>query len=230
VAALHQQGGAHPVDTNRQNGRSELSEVYADQVASISARPLPAERLITSAARLFDRHGIRAVGVDQLVADADVARASLYQNFGSKDGLVAACLEQQDRLDREGYTRAVRTMADDPAPRVQILFDRAAAAARRRRFRGCLYLNAATEFPDPAHPVHSVVAAHRHWLHTELAATLRQAGAVDPEGTARRIQLIYDGGLAGSKAARSADPIRLAAEMAVDAVAAMLPAPTVAGS
>ncbi|HEY4422230.1 MAG TPA: helix-turn-helix domain-containing protein, partial [Pseudonocardia sp.] len=57
-------------------------------MASVSARPLPAERLVTSAARLFDRHGIRAVGVDQLVADADVARASLYQNFGSKDGLV----------------------------------------------------------------------------------------------------------------------------------------------
>ncbi|HEY4420202.1 MAG TPA: hypothetical protein VGN22_11825, partial [Pseudonocardia sp.] len=83
-----------------------------------------------------------------------------------------------------------------------------------------------TEFPDPAHPVHSVVAAHRHWLHTELAATLRQAGAVDPEGTAQRIQLIYDGGLAGSKAARSADPIRLAAAMAADAVAATLPSST----
>ncbi|MFD1517515.1 TetR/AcrR family transcriptional regulator [Pseudonocardia yunnanensis] len=199
-------------------------------MASIGGRPLPAERLVSSAARLFDRHGIRAVGVDQLVVDADVARASLYQNFGSKDGLVAAWLEQQDRLDREGYARAVRTMADDPAPRIQVLFDRAAAAARRRRFRGCLYLNAATEFPDPAHPVHSVVATHRHWLHAELAATLRRAGAADPEGTAQRIQLIYDGGLAGSKAARSADPIRLAAEMAADAAVAALPAPTVTGS
>jgi AcrR family transcriptional regulator len=199
---------------------------YADQVAVTGIRPLPAERLVTSAARLFDRHGIRAVGVDQLIADADVARASLYQNFGSKDGLVAAWLEEQDRLDREGYARTVRDMADDPAPRVQVLFDRAAAAARRRRFRGCLYLNAATEFPDPTHPVHAVVAAHREWLHTVLAATLRQAGATDPEQVAMRIHLLYDGGLAGSKAARSTDPIRLAGAMAADTLLAALGATT----
>ncbi|GAA1205279.1 hypothetical protein GCM10009608_46900 [Pseudonocardia alaniniphila] len=162
------------------------------------------------------------MGVDQLVADADVARASLYQNFGSKDGLVTSWLEHQDRLDREGYERAVRAMADDAASRVQVIFDRAAAAARRRRFRGCLYLNAATEFPDPAHPVHAVVAAHRHWLHTVLVATLRQASGTDPEEAARRIQLIYDGGLAGSKATRSADPIRLAGAMAADVVTTAL--------
>ncbi|WP_433296628.1 TetR/AcrR family transcriptional regulator [Pseudonocardia sp. CA-142604] len=189
---------------------------------SPSTRPLPAERLVASAARLFDRHGIRAVGVDQLVTDADVARASLYQNFGSKDGLVTSWLEQQDLLDREGYERAVRAMADDAAPRVQVLFDRAAAAARRRRFRGCLYLNAATEFPNPTHPVHAVVAAHRRWLHAVLATTLRQASATDPEEAARRIQVIYDGGLAGSKAARSDDPIRLAGAMAAEVVATAL--------
>ncbi|MFC4947286.1 TetR/AcrR family transcriptional regulator [Pseudonocardia sp. GCM10023141] len=175
---------------------------------------LPAERLLDAAAALFDREGIRAVGIERLISEADVARASLYQNFGSKDGLVAAWLRRQDQLDRAGFARATRGSA--PADRIRAVFELAATGARRRRYRGCLYVNALTEFPDPHHPVHQAVAEHREWLRRELHETLQEAGAPDPAALAERIQLLYDGGLVGTKAAHTARPVQLAAEMAVE--------------
>ncbi|MCX9192367.1 TetR family transcriptional regulator [Carbonactinospora thermoautotrophica] len=178
----------------------------------------PAERLLQTAATLFTREGIRAVGIDRLVAEAKVARASLYQNFGSKDALIAAYLQRQDELDRAAYQRATRR-CDSAVGRVLALFDLAEAAARRRQYPGCLYLNAVTEFPDPKHPVSVAVRSHRQWLRDLLTTELTRAGAADPAALAEQIHLLYDGGLAGSKLSRSPEPIRLAKQMAANMIA-----------
>jgi len=174
----------------------------------------PAERLLDAAARLFDREGIRAVGIDRVIATAGVARASLYTHFGSKDALVTAYLERADREDLQRLRRAVRGLGDDPLGRIRAAFDLASSAARRRGYRGCRYLNAATEFPEPGSPVAAVVAEHRARQRTAFRDALVQLGHPDPDETAARIQLVYDGGLAGSKAERSAEPITRAAALA----------------
>lgn len=175
--------------------------------------PTPAERLLEAAGTLFAREGIRAVGVDRVLSEAGVARASLYHAFGSKDGLIAAYITSQDEADRKKWENAVAGL-DTPQGKVLALFDLAHSAAVTRRFRGCLYLNAATEFPDRAHPVRTPVAQHRAWLRELLADLVEQAGARDVEGTAERILLVYDGAVAGSKLSRSTDPIALGKEMA----------------
>jgi AcrR family transcriptional regulator len=180
----------------------------------ISTAAGPAERLLDAAGRLFDREGIRAVGIDRVIAEAGVARASLYQHFGSKDALVTAYLERADHADAERYRRAVRGLADDPAARIGAAFDVAASTARRRDYRGCRYLNAATEFPEPGSPVAGVVAGHRARQRAAFREALVQLGHPEPDETAARIQLVYDGGLAGSKAERGVDPIRRAASLA----------------
>src|SRR5437763_3009584 len=172
----------------------------------------PAQRLLTAAAKLFPREGIRAVGVDRLIAEADVARASLYQSFGSKDYLIAAYLNQQDELDRAAWQRASAT-SEDPVDKILVLFDRAATSARKRRYLGCLYLNAATEFPDRDHPAAKAIADHREWLHELLTGLLREADVDAADETAHAVQLLYDGALAGSKLERSTRPILLAREM-----------------
>lgn len=174
----------------------------------------PGERLLIAAGDLFDREGIRAIGIDRLIADAGVARASLYYHFGSKDSLVLAYLQRVDSSDRERFARATAELAADPRQRVRTVFMLAEAGARRRRFRGCLYVNALTEFPDRDHGVRGVVTAHREWLLAELTSALHQAGATEPGELAGRLQLLYDGALVGSKAARSPAPIRQAAKLA----------------
>jgi AcrR family transcriptional regulator len=175
--------------------------------------PNPADRLLDTAAALFDREGIRAVGIDRLIADAGVARASLYQHFGSKDTLVENYLQRADQNDRAGYARAVLGLQNAPLDRIRAVFKLAEVSARRRGYRGCLYVNALTEFPDPRHSVRKIVTAHREWLAAELMTALSQAGVSRPAELAARIQLLYDGALVGSKATRSEQPIEQAARL-----------------
>jgi AcrR family transcriptional regulator len=174
----------------------------------------PAERLLATAAALFGREGIRAVGIDRIVAEADVARASLYQAFGSKDGLIAAYLDRQDELDRQRWERAAARQHDDAVSKVLLMFDLAAASARKNRYPGCLYLNAAAEFPDPKHPVAASIARHRAGIAERVTGLLARAGVSDPEPTAAELQVLYDGALAGSKMARSVEPVHIAKDMA----------------
>lgn len=184
-------------------------------MSTIRDRPLPAERLLDAASTLFASEGIRAVGIERVLDAAGVARASLYQNFGSKDALVIAYLRRQDEQDRAGYERACAGVAD-PRERTLLVFDLAAKTARRRRYRGCLYLNAATEFPNPRHPVNAAVRAHRRWLEDLWTATLDELGIASPAPIVSRLTVLYDGCLAGSKISKSVEPILLARTMAAE--------------
>jgi AcrR family transcriptional regulator len=177
-------------------------------------RPSPADRLLDTATTLFAANGIRAVGIDRILGDAGVARASLYSSFGSKEGLVIAYLERLDRRDRARWESAVASL-DDPVAKVLAFFDLAIASAPVRNFRGCQYVNAATEFPDQEL---APVRDHRAWVLRTLTQLLTAASIDDPEMLARHIQLLYDGALAGSKVERSENPIRLGRDLAAAAV------------
>lgn len=188
-------------------------------MSALSAAPGPADRLLDAATTLFAREGIRAVGIDAVLRSANVARASLYQNFGSKDGLIAAYLRRLDDRDRTAYAQAARDLKD-PAAHILLVFDLAATNAPKRGFRGCLYLNAATEFPDPAHPAAAVILEHRAWLAQIWRDALVHLGARDPGTTVAELTLLYDGALAQSKIVRTIAPIQTARRLAQDRIAA----------
>lgn len=173
----------------------------------------PAERLLETAAQLFMIEGIRAVGVDRILAEANAARASLYSAFGSKDGLIVAYLEARDARDRAVWASAADGVAD-PMERALLPFDLAESAAVRRLFRGCPYLNALTEFPEPNHPVGVSVCRHRDWLAAIWSQESRALGIDMPGPLVARLTVLYDGGLAGSKVTKSVEPFAVAREMA----------------
>nr|WP_051028011.1 TetR/AcrR family transcriptional regulator [Nocardia higoensis] len=178
--------------------------------AAPRSKPSPAQRLLDTATTLFAQHGIRAVGIDRVLAEAGVARASLYSGYGSKDALVLAYLEHIDRRDRDRWESAVADLPD-PGDRVLAFFDLALASAPGKGFRGCQYANAATEFPDETL---APVVAHREWLRDTLTDLLTECGLAEPRALAQRIQLIYDGALAGSKLEHSVEPLRLGRTLA----------------
>lgn len=173
-----------------------------------------AERLLQSASLLFCREGIRAVGIDRILAESGVAKATLYQAFGSKESLVVAHLERRDLDDREAYLARI---AEAPAGsrRVTASFDLAAERAEADGYLGCVYANALNEFAEPDAPIARAVRAHRAWLQRQWVSALVDDGRTP--GEAGRIvaetQIAYDGGLLGSKVERSVSPIRLAAAM-----------------
>ena len=147
-------------------------------------------RLLDTATRLFYRNGIHAVGIDRIIAEADVAKATFYNHFPSKDDLVVAYLDEQDRLGRE----AVAALRKRP-PREMILaiMGRISEAATAGGWRGCPFLNAAAEYPDPSGPVRQAINARRTWYHDTLRQLLAEDGDAEPSVTASLLVALSDG-------------------------------------
>jgi AcrR family transcriptional regulator len=182
-------------------------------------------RLLDTATRLFYAHGVHAVGIDRIIADADVAKASFYKHFPSKEDLVLAYVREQDELGRA----AVASLPDQP-PRQMLLtlFDRIDEAARQPGYRGCPFLNAAAEYPDPASPVRQAIDEHRRWVRDGFKELLVAEGHPDPDNSAEILVALNDGLLIASHLDQPTDLssfIHAAIGRAVDAVPPTAPPP-----
>ncbi len=172
---------------------SETPSETPSKTMSETAHPGPSaarRRLLDAATRLFYERGIHAVGIDRIIAEAEVAKATFYKHFPSKEELVLAYVEEQDRLGRE----AVAALPEGP-PQAMIaaILGRIGAAAVAGGFRGCPFLNAAAEYPDPESPVRRAVDARRAWYHGRLRALLAADGDPAPEVTASLLVALSDG-------------------------------------
>jgi AcrR family transcriptional regulator len=152
-------------------------------------------RLLDTATRIFYSEGIHSVGVDRIVAEAKVTRATLYRHFPGKEELVLAYLAQADQGIRAQVAEAV---GSSPSPREQI---RAVARSitdgiRSPGFRGCAFLNAVAEYPDPSHPIHQAVMAHREWFLQTLTDLIARAGEGPADAAGRHLVMLRDGAMA----------------------------------
>jgi AcrR family transcriptional regulator len=151
-------------------------------------------RVLAAAGALFYERGITAVGVDLVAERSGVTKRTLYDQFGSKDHLVAHYLAERDRR----WRAAVRSAVDDcgdPVEAVTAPFE-ALRTWGETTERGCASLNALAELPDPSHPGHRVAVAQKRWLldlFTELAAA---AGCAEPPALAARLLVLHEGVLA----------------------------------
>jgi AcrR family transcriptional regulator len=147
-------------------------------------------RLLDTATRLFYAEGIRAVGIDRIIAEAGVAKATFYNHFPSKDDLVLAYVKEQDQLGRV----AVAALPEQP-PRDMIaaIMGRISAAVVAGGWRGCPFLNAAAEYPDPKSPVRQAIDARRAWYLGVLRELLAADGDSAPSVTASLLVALSDG-------------------------------------
>ena len=152
-------------------------------------------RLLNTATGLFYADGIHAVGVDRVIAEAKVTRATLYRHFPSKDDLIVAYLTQADEAIRAQVTAA---RAEDATPDdiIRAVSRSIAEDIQRPGFRGCAFLNAAAEYPDPAHPVHQAVQRQRQWFLDTVTELFADAGERDPGPAARHFVMLRDGAMA----------------------------------
>lgn len=154
------------------------------------------ERLLEAASRLFYREGINGVGVDRILVEAGVTRATMYRHFSGKEALVAAYLQAEDDTIR-GYFAAAEAGGGTPRELLGRVVDAVADDVSRYHTRGCPFINAAAEFPDAASPVRHIVAAHRTWFRQTLTDLARAAGSPDPGATAAALVLLRDAALVG---------------------------------
>ena len=153
-----------------------------------------ARRIVAAAEELFYHRGITAVGVDLIAEHSGVTKRTLYNQFGSKDQVVAAYLAGRDRRWRALVRATVDSCADSleavTAPFVA-LQDWSAASTR-----GCAFLNALAELPDPAHPAHRIAADQKLWLRGLFEELAVSAGRSDPAALAVRLLVLHEGVLA----------------------------------
>jgi AcrR family transcriptional regulator len=154
-------------------------------------------RVLTTADRLFYDEGIRVVGVDRLIAEASVTKATFYKHFGAKDTLVLEYLRvRHERAVAE--LEALVAGSEGGSATVTALVDALVGQLQSPRFRGSAFANAAAEFSDPTHPVRSAVAEHQEWLTDALVDLFKEAGRTMPGDAADDFLLALDGALVGA--------------------------------
>jgi len=168
-----------------------------DQLFGVPKPPATGrERLVAAAIELFYTRGFQATGLDQIIAAAGVTKTTFYKHFESKDDLMVAAVQRRDEWEMEAWDRAVRQLSgDDPRRQLLAFFDVMDAWFNDPDFRGCLFLNTAAEFPNPADPVHQAAALHKRRNRNHFRDLASRAGARDPEAFADCFTALVEGTL-----------------------------------
>lgn len=189
------------------------------------------ERILETAGKLFYRDGYHAVGVDTVVAEAGVAKMSLYRHFPSKDHLIAAYLERANEEFWEWLEGAVAKI-DDPELRLVGMFEAIEQLATDPKCLGCTFQGTAAEFPDRDHLGHEVAIAHKRKVRQRFADLARNAGLDDHDRLADQLLLLMDGAWVAARMFGPTNPARYsltrAARSLIDAhrTAGSIPADT----
>ena len=186
-----------------------------------TARPSARDRILAAADELFYEEGILSVGIDRVIERAGVAKASLYNTFGSKDELVRSYLLSRQAA-REA--RIARKLAGAKTPKAGLLaiFEVLGDVIADPDFRGCAFQRASAEAPDGG-SIRQVCDGSRAWTRSLMVDLARQAGVADPEALAQQLLLVYDGALMGARLDRdpsTAIAARTLAEQLIDAAIA----------
>jgi AcrR family transcriptional regulator len=177
------------------------------------------EELVETALDLFNRDGFHATGIDRILAEAGVAKMTLYHHFRSKDELILAALRLRDERFRNEFMRGVEKKSDDPKQRLLALFEVLEELFCTRGPAGCTFINACAEYADPDCAIHRAAAEHKRMVLDYVSEIATRAGAREPESLAAQLCILIDGVIVTSQVSGNADAARQArgaAELLVD--------------
>ena len=180
-----------------------------------------ARKILDAAATLFYERGITAVGVDLIAKEAGVTKKTLYDRFGGKEALITAYLRERDQRWRTWLTEWVDGHDGDARGRVLATFDALAEWMLRHNPRGCGFVNAAAELPDPAHPGRQVITEQKSWLRGYLYELGTAAGAAAPDRARRladELTLLHEGATVLRGLGVVDDPVGAARALAEEAL------------
>jgi AcrR family transcriptional regulator len=199
---------------------------YTGGYTTVRVRPLtPAgRRILETASGLFYDRGIHAIGVDAIAGAAGVTKKTIYDQFGSKDALVAAYLGARDERWRRHVTERVEREPAGSVERLLATYDALGEWMDRENPRGCAFVNAAAELVEPGHPGLRVVHDEKRWLRGLYASLAAEAGAPEPDRLAAKLLTLHEGALVSYSVAGDRDAAATAREAAAELVAAALAA------
>jgi len=154
------------------------------------------ERVRRAAYELFSNHGLRAVGIDAIIAKAGTAKMTLYRNFPSKDDLILDFLRRREQLwTREWLEAESRRRGETPRQRLLAIFDVFSEWFSQPDFEGCAFLTTMIEINDPANPVHQAAIGHLANIRAYIAELASAAGVADTDAFARKWHILMKGSI-----------------------------------
>jgi len=166
------------------------------------AKKGPRARTLEAASRLFYEQGFLNTGVNQVIDEAGVAKASFYDHFDSKEDLAVAYLEVRHNEWMTRLEEAVREY-DDPEERLLAPFEFLERWVGETSFRGCAFLNMVSEFPEADHPVRERARNHKAILRKTFRDLTRKAFPDSKEDmidqVADSLYLLFEGAIVESQ-------------------------------
>jgi AcrR family transcriptional regulator len=157
------------------------------------------DHLVSVAQRLFCARGFHAVSIDDILAEAGVARMTLYKNFDSKEELIVATLRLEDKTFRQWLASFVEAWSLRPVDRIASLFAGLHERFSAEGYYGCAFIRASVEFPDITHPVHRVATEHKEMMRCYFRGLAAQANVRNPSQLAEQIYLLFEGAIVASQ-------------------------------
>jgi AcrR family transcriptional regulator len=171
-------------------------------------------RILDTADRLFYAEGVRAVGVDRIIAESGVAKMTLYSHFRSKDDLIVAVLQYREEQFTDWFDQTIGRHVDAGASRPAALFSALKDWFDTPTFRGCAFINTSVELADPSHPGFVYARQHKERFHAFLGRLIEEAIGAAAARMAPAIAVLIEGAIVTAViegTSRSADVARDAA-------------------
>jgi AcrR family transcriptional regulator len=196
-------------------GVSSLSQLKKS-ASGLGRQPRSTKRdmLLDTAWQLFYRDGYHATGIDRILADAGVAKMTLYKHFRSKEELILAVLERRSDLFRESFSRFLQAKERTPEQRLLSVFDWLISWTKSKEFRGCFFQKAMAEYGGLDDPIHQAALAHKAAFQAEIRRLVKEAGLTRSKGLADQLALLVEGAIVSAHATGSSVPAVQAREAA----------------
>ncbi len=163
------------------------------------------EHLIETALRLFYEGGFHAVGIDAIIAASGVAKTTLYKYFPSKEDLIIAVLRRRDEWGRQMFVQGINKVGTDARSKLLAAFDVFEQWFASDAFCGCMFVNAAAEFPQISDAAHVIAAEHKRLFTKIIRDLCQEAGARAADDMAEELMLLLDGATVSAQVRR--DPV-----------------------
>ena len=173
------------------------------------------QRLLETADRLFYRDGLRAVGIDRIIAEAGVAKMSLYKHFPSKDDLILAVLKYREEKISEFFRTAMERHGKRTDGKLRAFFASLKEWSESPDFRGCAFQNAAVELADPTHSGSQFVRDHKRRFQEFLAGLVEESLGDGAANVAPAVGLLVEGAIVTAVIQGSPDAVDVARDAAL---------------
>lgn len=179
------------------------------------------QRLVEAAIRRFYRNGFRNVGIDQILADVSLSKTAFYKYFECKEDLMLAALEMQNAWLQNTFCDMIRERGGDSAiGQLRAVLDVVERIIESNEFQGCIFVNAAMEFPLMHEPAHIAAAGNKRAIEAIVCDLATRAGATHPRALAEELCLIIEGAYVTRQVTGNRQTIDIARRVAERAIAA----------